>query len=78
MLGGYFYEWRNAVRKFKYYEIDEVHLHRCVIISEEGIIERYWDYWCERMRKVGKESLISRENCIEDFCAIHWCVEVTE
>ena len=42
------------------------------VLTEDELIERYWDYWCEQMRKVGKEDLISRENCIEDFIVVHW------
>ena len=66
------------MRKFKYYEYwpDDTEPHKSFIVSEDEIIEQYWDYWCSQMERVGKESLISRENCIEDFCAIHWCVEV--
>ena len=45
--------------------------------TEDQIIAEYWDYWCGRMRKVGKEDMISRERCIEDWITVHWAMEVT-
>jgi hypothetical protein len=59
------------MRYYKYIDLDGDH-----IISEKQIIEEYWDYWRERMEHVGKEDLINTENCIEDFCIIHWAFEV--
>ena len=48
------------------------------VISEEQILKEYWDYWRERMEQVGKEDLINPENCIYDFCVIHWAFEIKE
>jgi len=71
----------TTLRKFKYYEYwpditEGESPHKSFIVSEDDIIEQYWTYWCSRMKEVGKEDLISRENCIVDFCVIHWAVEV--
>ena len=41
-------------------------------VSEAQIIKEYYPYWCQRMREVGKEHLISREECIDDWVVLHW------
>jgi hypothetical protein len=28
------------------------------------------------MKEIGKEAEATRENCIEDWCVIHWATEV--
>lgn len=48
------------------------------VISEEQILKEYWDYWRERMERAGKEDLINPDNCIHDFCVIHWAFEIKE
>jgi hypothetical protein len=45
-------------------------------ISELQILEQYFEYWSKRMQEVGKDSEISPQNCIDDFCVIHWAWEV--
>ena len=45
-------------------------------ITDDEIIKDYFPYWKEQMIKVGKEDLISHENCIEDFVVVHWAWEV--
>lgn len=51
-----------------------------ITLSEEDIIKQYWDYWYGAMcRKFGKEHVdntYSKQECIEDFCIIHWAWEV--
>lgn len=49
---------------------------RIVTITEDEIIEKYWDYWCEQMRRVRKSHMIFRENCIDDFIVVYWAWEV--
>ncbi len=46
------------------------------IFTEEEIIKMYFPYWKERMIKAGKEHLISKELCIEDWVIINWAVEI--
>jgi hypothetical protein len=41
-------------------------------VTEADILRDYWPYWCEQMRKVGKDAMINHENCIEDFVVVHW------
>jgi hypothetical protein len=59
-------------RYFKYDDLDGVHT-----VTDEEILREYFPYWQEQMRKVGREHMISPENCIEDFVAVNWAEEVT-
>ena len=43
--------------------------------SEDQIIESYYKYWATKMIEVGKGD-ITRERCIEDWCIVHWAIEV--
>ena len=40
-------------------------------LTEDEIIDYYFKHWSERMKKVGKENLISKDRCIEDFVVVH-------
>ena len=44
------------------------------IISEEEILETYYEFWKGKMiKKYGENShLITNHNCIEDWVTIHW------
>lgn len=47
-----------------------------VTLSEKEILEQYWDYWCDRMRQVGKDpNHYSQLDCIDDWCIVHWAWE---
>ncbi len=46
------------------------------ILTEEQIYNEYWDYWCSQMRRVGKEDMISKERCLEDWITVNWAWEV--
>ena len=46
------------------------------IISEARIIKEWFPYWEKQMKRANKKDLISYENCIEDFCNVHWAYEV--
>lgn len=59
------------MRTFCYDEQDGVKF-----ITEEEIIQRYWETWSEMMRRANKhEGEITRANCIDDWCLIHWAWE---
>lgn len=45
------------------------------IYSEDEILGEYWDYWTDRMREVGRQDLINKETCIDDWKTLHWAVE---
>ena len=44
-------------------------------ISEAEIIRTYWPWWEGELRRLGREHLISRENCIDDFIVANWATE---
>jgi len=46
------------------------------ILTEEEVLKSYYDYWCSRMKEIGKESEISIDSCIEDWKIIHWALEI--
>ena len=52
-----------------------------VTLSEDDIIEQYWDYWYGRMcAKFGQQYVdenYCKQDCIDDFCVIHWAWEST-
>ncbi len=45
---------------------------RDVIISREQILKEYWPYWYSMMLKAKKLKEINTDNCVTDFCIIHW------
>ena len=64
------------MRVFKYEDPMEDGSVRTTIISEDEIIDTYYDYWCKMMEKVGKAIEISREKCIQDFLVMHWAWKI--
>jgi len=48
------------------------------VLTEDQIIAEFWDYWCTQMRRVGKEDMITRERCLEDWITINWAEEVKD
>ena len=51
-----------------------------MIWSEQQILDHYWDHWEKAMiAKYGERALlITEDNCIQDFCVVHWAVEVND
>lgn len=43
-----------------------------IIYSEQEVLEEFWEYWCTEMRGNGYADLITKENCISDWTALHW------
>lgn len=46
--------------------------------SDVAILATYWPRWCELMKKAGRESQISENNCITDWAATHWALPADE
>jgi hypothetical protein len=46
-----------------------------IIMTEQEIIEQYWEHWHKEMKELGRDEHISIENCIADFCSAHWASE---
>lgn len=65
------------MKTYKYYE----HFaENASFITEQEIIDQYWDYWLDKMliKYDHKSELITLDNCILDWCSIHWADEVIE
>lgn len=62
----------------KYYTIcfpGEYGQHVAETWSEDQIIDSYYGYWHTKMIAAGKQDEVNRENCIEDWCVLHWADE---
>lgn len=47
-----------------------------VAMSEDDIIDEYWEYWSESMIELGRHQFVSVKNCIDDWVVAHWAEEV--
>lgn len=63
------------MRTFKFNEFEGDN-HFETTITEDEILETYFDYWAQNMVKAGKSKAISKEHCIEDFIVVHWAWEI--
>lgn len=46
--------------------------------TESDILAKYFECWSARMKKTGREHLISEERCIEDWVVVNWAQEVKD
>jgi len=55
---------------------------KTVTISEQEILDYYWDYWYNAMcKKYGKETVdrdYSQDHCLLDWKTVHWAWEVED
>jgi hypothetical protein len=53
-----------------------------VTLSEQKILDYYWDYWYSAMcKKYGKENVdkdYDQDRCIQDWMTVHWAWEVED
>ena len=51
------------------------------VLSEEDIRKEYWPYWYGRMCDKYEQAYVDQnytfEDCLMDWCIVHWAVEVT-
>ena len=69
------------MRRWRYVEPGDFGNHGEPVIvemSEAEILAEYYPYWQEQMRRVGKESQISEQECINDWVVVHWAELVPE
>jgi hypothetical protein len=62
----------------KYFAYCEPDPDRVEVLSEAAILDFYWHYWSKNMVLVGKLLNVTKKNCIDDFCIVHWAWEVSE
>lgn len=63
----------------KYYNISfpgEFGQHVEEIWSEKQILDSYYPYWCGKMIQNVAAPDLDPVRCIEDWCVVHWAVEV--
>lgn len=65
------------MRRFHYTELNDDFTSVHIIVTEDYIIEHYLPYWSNAMRYKGLSEEINNENCIIDYCTIHWAEEIT-
>lgn len=65
----------------KYYSIvfpGEFGQHVQETWSEDQIIKSYYTHWSTKMIQNVEDPDLSRENCIEDWCVVHWAMETDQ
>jgi hypothetical protein len=65
----------------KYYTISfpgEFGQHVVETWSEQQILKAYYPHWFHKMSEANLHSEISNENCIDDWCVIHWAIETDQ
>ena len=65
------------MRTYLFNDWDENDNHVIREITEDEILEDYWNYWNERMvKKFGYgHELITKDNCINDWIVVNWAWE---
>ena len=46
-----------------------------IIMTEKEILGIYWEYWCLKMKEIGKKDLISEKACVEDWIVVNWAFQ---
>lgn len=53
-----------------------------VTLSEQEILDYYWDYWynamCEKHSKEIVDQEYTQKDCVRDWKAVHWAWEVED
>jgi hypothetical protein len=47
-----------------------------LVYTRDEILKDYFEYWSAKMRLVGKDELISEQNCIEDWIIVNYAEAV--
>jgi hypothetical protein len=63
--------------RYRYVEPGDNDQPVIVEISDEQIVREYGAYWVRAMlRHGGRAPLITRANCVDDFCIVHWAAPI--
>jgi hypothetical protein len=65
------------MKVYQYNDWDENDQPVVKTITDQQILNEYWDYWKGKMvQKFGEgDKLITQENCIDDWIAVNWAWE---
>ena len=64
-------------RKWRFIEQSELG-NLIITMTDEEILTFYFGTWAAHLRRIGREGLISKEACIQDFVTDHWAWGVTD
>lgn len=66
------------MKKYGYHEPGRNGKDHFIIMTEEKILDTYWEWWVRKMKKKYGEGheRITKENCIRDFVVTHWAEEL--
>lgn len=54
------------------YMYNELGYDKPLEMTEDEILLNYYPSWCSKMKALGRDTLISKERCIEDWVTVHW------
>lgn len=60
------------MRYYSYVESEDDITITKLVYSEKEILDEFYTFWVTEMKGNGFAQLISYENCINDWCALHW------
>lgn len=64
------------MRKFRCLQPD-INMNPLEIVrTEKEILDEYYETWKKLMKKVGRQEMISKDNCINDWVTTHWAEEI--
>lgn len=65
------------MKTYRYYDIDDKFWATARDITEDEILDDYWNFWSDKMiKKYGYgHELITKENCIHDWLVTNWAWE---
>jgi hypothetical protein len=67
------------MRRFAYNEPSaDFSENTVVVVTEQDILDQYWDFWSDAMLHVHKSPMITKENCLQDFVVVNWAWELPE
>ena len=64
------------MKRYSYVEPDENNEPVETIMTETEILWVYWHHWSEMMKKKGDPSMVTKQNCIEDWVVVNWAKEI--
>lgn len=63
-------------RRWSYVEPDDNDRPIVITKTDKEILDFYWKYWSDGMKRIGKTEKIMRENCIQDWAVVNWATEI--
>lgn len=61
---------------YRYVEPDEDDQPLIITVTRSMILKEYFPYWSKKLTDMGREHLITEDNCVDDFIAVHWAQQI--